>query len=215
MNTRLVYDPDTYWQERGGISYKTYTESPDYQMYRGAQAAFFEELLARLRPQRMLDFGCGSGKSFPLWIDVPEVHGYDRAVSQIDVARAEMIRLRPERPYKLMYCATDSRTETPYDDDYFDLIATVEVLLHVLPDELAPLIWELHRICRGYLAIITAAPFENPAPHNFNHDYGAVLSEGFDIVEDYNLHQQRYIIARKRHTKQVGGEKLCHHHARN
>lgn len=198
MHTQMNYDPDNYWEARGGPSYKAYTESPDYQIYRGAQAAFFEELLGRIRPHRLLDFGCGSGKSFPLWVDVPEVHGYDRARSQIDVARAEMMRLRPVRPYRLMHCVTGSRAEVPYDDDYFDMIAAVEVFLHVLPEELPALIDELNRICRGYLAVITAAPFDNAASHCFNHDYNAIFNGRFDIVEDYNLHRQRYIVARKR-----------------
>ncbi|MBD3299305.1 MAG: methyltransferase domain-containing protein [candidate division Zixibacteria bacterium] len=197
MHTDIEYDPDNYWETRGGPSYKAYTESRDYQIYRGAQAAFFEELLGRLQPQRLLDFGCGSGKSFPLWCDVPEVHGYDRARSQIEVARAEMLRIRPERPYNLMHCLTDSRTEVPYDDDYFDVVAAVEVFLHVLPTELPALLDELNRICRGHLAIITAAPFENRAAHCFNHDYQALLKGRFDIVDDYNLHKQRYIVARK------------------
>lgn len=198
MHKHQAYDPDDYWENRGGPPYKAYTESPDYQIYRGAQAAFFEELLRRIRPQRLLDFGCGSGKSFPLWVDVPEVHAYDRARSQIEMARAEMLRVRPARPYTLMHCASDSRTEVPYEDDYFDMVAAVEVLLHVLPEELPELIDELNRICRGYLAVITAAPFDDPASHCFNHDYTAVLSGRFDIVEDYNLHRQRYIVARKR-----------------
>lgn len=191
------YQPDDYWEDRGGTAYKAYTESAPYAQYKQAQEAFFRDLLADVRPRRMLDFGCGSGKSFPLWADIPEVHGYDRARSQIDVARIESIRLRPHQPYRLMHCLTGDRTETPYDDDYFDLVTVIEVLLHVLPGEIGALVCELHRICRGRLVIVTAAPFDSPAPHNFNHDYASLLSDRFEIVDDHVVLQQRYIVARK------------------
>ena len=197
MTNHPDYQPDQYWEDRGGPAYKSYTESAPYAQYKDAQEAFFRRLLADVQPQRMLDFGCGSGKSFPLWADVPEVHGYDRSRSQIEVARTEARGLRSANPYQLMHCLTGERTEVPYDDGYFDLVAVIEVLLHVLPEEIDALMDELHRICRDYLVIVTAAPFDNPAAHNFNHDYPGLLKDRFDIVDDHVVLQQRYIVARK------------------
>lgn len=196
MSRQMSYDPDTYWQTRGGEAYREYTLNPAYQIYREAQDAFIAGLVARVAPHSLLDFACGTGKLFPHWIDVPEVDAYDRALSQIEVARREAARVRPERPYRVMHCLTDSRTELPYDDGQFDLVVAAEVLLHVLPEDIGALLSELKRVCRGCLAIITAAPFDNPAAHCFNHDYTALLEGHFLITDDFARHRQRYIVAR-------------------
>jgi SAM-dependent methyltransferase len=195
--THMGYQPDEYWENRGGDAYRAYTESTGYRRYRDAQEGFFRTLIGELRPRRLLDFGCGTGKLFGLWTDVPEVHAYDRARSQIDIARREAVRIRPDNPYRVMHCLGTGRSETPYDDDDFDLVVAAEVLLHVLPNDIEPLMAELHRICRGHLAIVTAAPFDNAAPHCFNHDYTRLLQTGFEIAEDQEQHAQRYLLARK------------------
>lgn len=192
-----AYDPDQYWEARGGPSYRDYTESPGYRHYRDAQFAHFRRLITELQPARLLDFGCGSGKLFPLWTEVPHVDAYDRARSQVEIARAEAGRVRPANPYRVMHCLTPERAETPYDDDHFDLVVAAEVLLHVVPADIDALVAELHRICGGYLAIVVPAPFDNPAPHCFDHDYPALFRNRFTIADDYCLHAQRYITARK------------------
>jgi len=195
--TNPVYEPDQYWEARGGDSYRVYTESPGYRHYREAQFDFFQKLIEELKPARLLDFGCGSGKLFPSWTAVPEVHAYDRARSQIEIARAEAARLRPGNPYRIMHCLTPERTVTPYDDEFFDLIVVAEVLLHVVPGDIDLLVDELHRICRGHLAIVVPAPFDNPAPHCFDHDYASLCQNRFTITDDHCLHNQRYLAARK------------------
>ena len=191
------YDPDRYWQNRGGPSYREYTESSGYEQYRRAQWQFFSELVARLRPRRLLDFGCGTGKLFPLWVDVPEVHAYDRAQSQIDVAREEAMRVRPDSPYRVLHYVSGEPAEVPYDDDHFDLIVAAEVLLHVVPPDIGPLLDELRRICRGQLAVVTAAPFTNPAAHCFDHDYAALCAGRFELADDHVVHHQRYLVGSK------------------
>ncbi|HUU44632.1 MAG TPA: class I SAM-dependent methyltransferase [Acidobacteriota bacterium] len=192
-----TYDPDSYWDDRGGDSYQTYVESADYAVYRREQDRFFTDLIARLCPERLLDFACGTGKLFPIWKPVAEVHGYDRALSQVRVARREVARVRPENPYHILHYSTGSRTELPYDDDYFDLVVAAEVLLHVLPADIDAMVAELHRVCRGHLAVVTAAPFDNPAPHCFNHDYPLHLKGLFEITDDHAVHRQRYIVGRR------------------
>ncbi|MEW5701237.1 MAG: class I SAM-dependent methyltransferase [Candidatus Zixiibacteriota bacterium] len=192
------YEPDSYWEARGGEGYRAYVNSPEYAVYREEQARFFAALVAELHPRTLLDFGCGTGKLFPLWQDVPEVHGYDRSRSQLAVADGEARRLRPDRPYHLMCGIGSVRTRLPYDDSHFDLVVAAEVLLHVVPDEIGALVADLHRICRGTLAIVTAAPFDDPAPHNFNHDYDALLRRPpWRVASDHVRHAQRYIVARR------------------
>jgi ubiquinone/menaquinone biosynthesis C-methylase UbiE len=200
-----TYDPDSYWQNRGGASYRDYVHSPGYAVYKEEQDDFCRRLVNDVKPERLLDFACGTGKLFPIWRDVPEVHGYDRALSQIEIARAEVSKIRPENPYLLMNVMTDTRTELPYDDDYFDLIVAAEVLLHVMPEDIEAMIGELCRVCRGTLAVITAAPFDNPAAHCFDHDYTRFLSRRFTITDDHAVHRQRYIVGQKL-MKQSGPE---------
>ena len=192
-----VYDPDPYWEQRGGSTYRQYVQSPGYAKYREEQDRFFADLVARLRPVRLLDFGCGTGKAFPLWKHVPEVHVYDRSLSQLEVARQEAARVGPDNSYKFPPTVPESRTELPYADDAFDLVVTAEVLLHVVPQEIGAMIAELHRVCSGHLAFVTAAPFEQPAPHNFSHDYSDLMDGLFRTVDDHVVHQQRYIVGEK------------------
>jgi SAM-dependent methyltransferase len=191
------YDPDSYWEDRGGESYRGYVESSGYTAYRDEQDRFFKDLIANLHPDRLLDFACGTGKLFPIWTPVAEVHGYDRALSQILVARREAERVRPNQPFHVLHCLTQSRTELPYDTDYFDLVVAAEVFLHILPGDLDAMIAELHRVCRGHLAVVTAAPFENAAAHCFNHDYPRHLQGMFEMIDDHAVHRQRYIVGQK------------------
>ena len=191
------YDPDAYWEARGGAAYRDYTNSPGYRIYREAQDQFFARLISEHKPTRLLDFACGTGKLFPHWVNVPEVHGYDRAVSQIEIAREEAARVRPDDPYHLMHCLMDERCEVPYDDDYFDMVVAAEVFLHVVPDDITPLLSELQRICAGHLVVVTAAPFDNPASHCFDHDYPALCQGRFDLIEDATQNRQRFFVGRK------------------
>ena len=104
-----AYDPDEYWQDRGGKSYREYVVSPDYEVYKEEQESFCRKLVAECKPERLLDFACGTGKLFPVWRDIPEVHGYDRAISQIEIARVEAGHIRPDDPYHLMHFLAEER----------------------------------------------------------------------------------------------------------
>ncbi|MBI5868487.1 MAG: class I SAM-dependent methyltransferase [candidate division Zixibacteria bacterium] len=191
------YNPDQYWENRGGPSYREYTESAAYAQYHHAQHEFFTNLIAQLKPQCLLDFGCGTGKLFPIWTGVSEVHAYDRSQSQIEEARRAASRIRPENPYKVLHYVAPQRGEVPYDDDYFDLVVVAEVLLHVLPEDIGGLLDELRRICRGHLAVVTAAPFTNAAAHCFDHNYPALFMGRFDLIDDHAVLRQRYLVGRK------------------
>jgi hypothetical protein len=50
----------------------------------------------------------------------------------------------------------------------------------------------------GFLAIVTAAPFENGAEYNFDYDYNVLLSEDFNIVYDRMCEPYRHIVADKK-----------------
>ncbi len=41
--------------------------------------------------------------------------------------------------------------EIPFEDDYFDIVMTNTVLIHIHPNDLPKALSEIHRVCKGYI----------------------------------------------------------------
>ena len=186
-------NPDRYWEARGGAGYIS-TLSTEHKQSDQVQRVFFGEIIERIRPVSLLDFGCGTGRLFDLWdaYKIREVFGYDRSRSQLQIARDLGF------PFKLMFANGNVRNRIPYEDHQFDLVVACEVLPHVLSEEITGMLYELHRVCRNRLALVVSSPTHPMQFHSTHHDYDVLLSPLFSKIQDKVVDSYRFIEAEKK-----------------
>ena len=144
--------------------------------YRGRRRIIRAELerLPLPRPARVLDAGCGSGRTLQELVRYGEVTGIELNEEAAELARSR--GLGEVRVGRL--------EELPWPDQSFDLITCLDVIEHT-PDD-RPALAELHRVCRpgGWLLVTVPA-------------YPALWS----LHDEANHHYRRYsraVAARRR-----------------
>jgi SAM-dependent methyltransferase len=117
--------------------------------YRGRRRIIRAELDRLTLPAgaRVLDAGCGSGRTLQELVAYGEVSGIE-----LDAGSAELARSREHGDVRI-----GRLEELPWSDETFDLITCLDVIEHV-PDDVAALA-ELRRVCRpgGWLLVTVPA----------------------------------------------------------
>lgn len=117
--------------------------------YRGRRRVIRAELdrLPLPVPGRVLDAGCGSGRTLEELGRYGEVHGIE-----LDPGAAEMAMARDRGEVRI-----GRLEELPWEDGYFDLITCLDVIEHT-PDDRVTL-GELRRVCQpgGFLLVTVPA----------------------------------------------------------
>lgn len=148
--------------------------------YRGRRRVIRAELdkLALPPRARVLDAGCGSGRTLQELVDYGEVSGIE-----LDADAAQLARSRG-----LGTVEVGRLEELPWNDDTFDLITCLDVIEHVADDARA--LRELRRVCRpgGWLLVTVPA-------------YQALWS----LHDEANHHYRRYSRASLRAAAAAGG----------
>lgn len=102
--------------------------------------------------KRVLDFGCGAGRTLRHFGDeaeVAEIHGCDIDAESVDWIEAHLV------PPLTAVVASQAAPPLPYADDTFDLVYAVSVFTH-LSELWAPWLCEMHRVLApGGLLIAT------------------------------------------------------------
>lgn len=166
----MTYDPVTYWRERG----ETYMAKFSAERYAEQEEALVQ-LLGRLEFASVLEVGCGFGRIASLVRRVnPKASymGLDLSPTMIAAARERL--------------GTDAELVTGSILDFktkarYDLVIAVEVLMHVLPEDVAAAVRKLDRLAKGHIVTLdwtTPVPGKRPAAHNFLHPYPELLGTG-------------------------------------
>ncbi|MFZ0040681.1 MAG: class I SAM-dependent methyltransferase [Solirubrobacteraceae bacterium] len=151
--------------------------------YRGRRRIIRAQLdsLALPVPARVLDAGCGSGRTLQELVDYGEVHGIE-----LDAEAAELARNRGHGEVLV-----GRLEDLPWPDASFDLITCLDVIEHT-PDDRATLA-ELRRVCRpgGWLLVTVPAyqtlwSLHDVANHHYRRYSRAMLrdcavSTGWDV----------------------------------
>ena len=136
-------------------------------------------LIPYLKPgMRVLDFGCGLGTisvGLARAAAPGELHGVDMEESQVERARA--VAQADGRDNAVFHVA--DATDMPFEDDYFDIAHSYNVLMHV-PDT-AALLTEVRRVLKpggiiGCREMICDSCFTHP-------DFG-YLQRGWEVFRD-------------------------------
>lgn len=118
---------------------------------------------------KILDLGCSHGLAVKELIDL----GYD--AYGIDVSKTA-INLCKNR--NLSTCKLGSATNIPFDDNFFNIIISSDVLEHILPIDIDIVIKEMYRVSNGYCLLSIACDTEgnNQPIMNIHKKYNEYLN---------------------------------------
>lgn len=209
----LPYWPRLYWHLRGGMRYqKRHVEGAEYAETMKRQWTFLRKMLDNMRPDRIIDFGCGTGKFFPAYTQQASSRHLATVIGYYDPSPA-MMEVATERAKSAARSASGSvallnvpwfvpMPTVPIENA--DLVICAEVLLHVPPAKIETVLSEVRDLMQSWLSyaiFIVPLSFEETRPHCFNHDYDVLLPRcGFRIAESLSEEHpdigQRFIVAR-------------------
>jgi SAM-dependent methyltransferase len=164
-----------YWNERSD-----HYDSPLPDVFgRNITATF----LRKLKPQSLIEVGCGTGQLFPLYKDIPHVVGADWTDGMLTQSKKRLDRHEYSNiTLKKLNICTDSLPER------FDVALTRTVLMHISEEDIENACQHLTEMADTLLLF----EFYDPnAPrlewHNFHHEYPIILRKfGFEISEAYD-----------------------------
>jgi trans-aconitate methyltransferase len=164
----VTYDPTTYWRKRG-VSYEA-ALAPGLQ---NAQETILLPFLAGLEFASVLDVGCGYGRLGVLLRERrPEV-----IYAGVDVSPDQLASAQRHLPGAELFEA--SFADFQVGDRRWDLVLSVQFLMHVTPEQVESAVRKLIRLSSRHVVVAEwALPRDGKiSGHNFLHDYEALLGD--------------------------------------
>ncbi len=150
-----MYDPKTYWIEEG------LKDNPIMRKAHNAQIEPLLNVLDDLTFNTVIELGAGWGRITKV---LKEAYNINRYLA-IDLSEARLSQIGAD---------TKVADITTYrNDERYDLVLAVELLLHIKPDDLPTVISNMKSMSNKYVVTldydpISTIPLEE---HNFKHDY--------------------------------------------
>ncbi len=153
------------------------------------------DLILQEKPNRILEYGCGYAFLLKKIYEkntnnyIKEFFGTDYSATQIKNA----IKKFPESKFTV----ADLCSKTSYEDNFFDVMVGLGVLLCIPPSKIELAIAELHRICAGKIFIVEyyykylpdhkKTAYDN-TKDKYIHDYEELLrKQGFRNVQTFPI----------------------------
>lgn len=154
-----------------------------------------KQIIKSIRPIRILDIGCGSGRCFPLYneLSIHQVFGQDISSIALSLCKKRF----PFLSYQLQNCQIN---ELIFEDNYFDLIISNRVLSAVLPKDIGKTLTHLCKIgCHLYINELSDSDFADNSTYWFKHDYFSIMSfNGFSLIEKGKINKQTWYLFKKK-----------------
>ncbi|RLE25170.1 MAG: hypothetical protein DRJ50_03430 [Actinobacteria bacterium] len=141
-----------YWQQHGHEWVNEYNDRKLYQIKYHIQEWMILDYARRMseenpdRPLRVLEYGCGVGRHLANLAKLPnvDVYGFDQSTTMIEGC----LRWTNQKWIDEHITIGEPTGRLPFDDDWFDLVYTSEVLVHVRPEDIAGRLQEMMRVAR-------------------------------------------------------------------
>jgi SAM-dependent methyltransferase len=132
------------------------------------------------RPLRVLEVGCGFGRHLAKihQLDDVEAYGCDQSSGLLEVAKTRFARF-PDLLERMTLVEPDARL--PYEDNSFDVVYTVSVLIHIAPEDVQDRMNELHRVSNDLVLNLELPSF----PYSYKWD---TAHEGCWLHDFIGLH---------------------------
>lgn len=160
------YKPKDYWEKRGKVYKKEYKRSESSEK----QEKILVEYLKSLSFDTVLEFGCGFGRITKLLLENFPIKKY----VAIDLSPDQLSNAKDLCKEFDNVSFVQSTIQDFNPDEKFDLVLGIEVLLHVIPEEINEVVKKLVNLSKKNLVHIDWYQEKPPkirSPHNFIHPY--------------------------------------------
>lgn len=155
----------------------------DYPVYR--------PYLEKIKPTRVLDIGCGSGRLFPLYAElmIPEVIGID--FSSVAISKV--------KPYPNCSARVMEAENLNFPSNYFDAAISNAVLRHIPPGP--PIARAISNIAEQCKSVLLKEPVRGRQfSYDFRHDYETLFAGKMHLIERYEYETTDVLIFAKQDT---------------
>jgi SAM-dependent methyltransferase len=145
-----------YWRDQGGSWGTEYEQRKKFHVYYHIQELMLADYFSHSAPAKILEYGCGVGRHLRYLKTIPdiEIYGYDQSQSMVN----NILQWASPDWLKQHVAIGVPTGKLPYPDNYFDIVYTVEVLIHVNPIDIEALLAELIRISRWQILHLEPQP---------------------------------------------------------
>jgi len=172
------YKPKEYWEKRGQVYKKEY----EYSESSKRQEKVLVEYLKSLSFDSVLEFGCGFGRITKIVLENFPIKKY----VALDLSADQLLNAKNLCKEFDNVTFVQSTIQDFNPDEKFDIVLGIEVLLHVLPDEINDVIRKLVNHTNKHLVHVDwyeNTPPKIRSPHNFIHNYKKIYENIKSISE--------------------------------
>jgi SAM-dependent methyltransferase len=201
MNDSQVYVPKNYqyWRDHGSEWFDEYERRQKYMLCYHIQRVMLADYMRHSRPARVIEFGCGPGRHLKYLsrIEGIDVYGYDQSAAMV----SGCLRWTTSEWIAEHVIVGEPVGPLPYPDRHFDIVYTVEALIHTRPEDVGVVLAELVRVSKWQVLHLEPAQgvqiFEDAHDGSWCHDIVAayrqlgyeceVLPSGYIVQQPYRV----------------------------
>jgi SAM-dependent methyltransferase len=160
---------EAWWKEHGGAEWwEEFQRRKLVQGHYHQQETFLQGFFLGMPPVRVLDFGCGFGRHLRNLRQLPwlDLFGCDISPKMVEMTRQQLGFADGEERIRQI----EPRGRLPFEDAFFDVVFTSEVLIHVDLCDLATVLDELWRVSRSLILHIENSEVHASFRENDAHD---------------------------------------------
>ncbi|MHA2152551.1 MAG: class I SAM-dependent methyltransferase [Candidatus Thorarchaeota archaeon] len=131
--------------------------------------------------KRILDLGCGTGRHVVYFANLGlDVYGFDASPKALTMAQ-EWLR---EKKLSAHLREHLMENQFPYDDDFFDVVISIQVIHHNLMKDIKKTVSEIERVLKPNGVLFVTFPVLHPGPIEEERDWKLVeIEEGTYIPQ--------------------------------
>lgn len=184
LSLNIPWARKNYWNHRAyDIDQKWGMEKHDYDL--------LGKIILSIKPNRLLEIGCGSGRLFPLYsnLKVKEVLGQD-------ISRQALIIAKERYPFSNVNTTNQSILNLEFPRYYFDLVISNRVLRHIPHSDIGEVIGKLAELGKKiYINEMYESDFTGESFYLFKHDYVELFRNfGFKVIQKGVLGKQSWLL---------------------
>jgi trans-aconitate methyltransferase len=190
----MSYIPHDYWFNRGKTYKKEFRYNKNFELQEKILIDYLTVHLSSSSFSTVLEVGCGFGRITKLLLsNFPHIREYlaiDLSPDQIENAK-ELIKpeIEPEvQVPNITFLVSD--IQSFQIQKKYDLVVASEVLMHILPSEIAEVMSKLISMSNEHIVNIDwyeQQPPSQAAPHNFIHQYEKLYRNMPEVLNVYRI----------------------------
>lgn len=197
-----IFDNEKWWQEQGEnwdeIVNDRRKRDPLYSIQEIILSSYMEEI----PHSKVLEFGVGFGRhaTYLTKLKNIEFHGVDQSPTMLESLKKNVSEYEEIKDRIILI---EPRSKLPYPDNYFDVVYTVSVLIHIQPEHLKDIMQELIRVSKHKIIHFENSLVESTSITSQDHngcwahplvDIYKELNEDVNVLSKSSTVQDVYIV---------------------